>query len=67
DIEERYPDIAVWDGRVGIYEGLPEMLDEFIESMYEKGFWRAGRKKIVSALDRNRKNSLKEKQPKEED
>jgi hypothetical protein len=66
DIEETYPDIAMWDGRVGIYEGLPGMLDGFIEGMYEKGFWKNGQKKIKSLFNGNNKNNSVDKPPKDE-
>jgi hypothetical protein len=57
DIEERYPEIKNWDGTVGEYKGLPEMLGAFVKGSYEKGFWRAGPKRIKTLLDERQKNN----------
>ncbi|TET89103.1 MAG: DNRLRE domain-containing protein [Methanomassiliicoccales archaeon] len=57
DIEEKYPDVEKWDGKVGAYKDLPEMLGRFSKGTYEKGFWKTGQKKIRSLLDRNQKNN----------
>jgi hypothetical protein len=58
DIEERYPEIKDWDGTVGEFEGLPDMLGAFVKGTYEKGFWRAGPKRIKTLLDDRQKNNL---------
>jgi hypothetical protein len=57
DIEERYPEIESWDGTVGEFKGLPEMLGAFIKGTYEKGFWRTGQKRIKTLLDERQKNN----------
>ncbi|UCD91750.1 MAG: hypothetical protein JSV43_05780, partial [Methanobacteriota archaeon] len=57
DIEEKYPEIEHWDGKVGEYKDLPEILGKFSKGSYEKGFWKTGQKRIRSLLDRNNKNN----------
>lgn len=67
DIEEKYPEVEHWDGKVGIYEDLPEMLGRFSKGTYEKGFWKTGQKKIRSLLDRNNKNNSNNNSSKKKD
>jgi hypothetical protein len=66
DVEEKYPEIEHWDGKVGAYEDLPEMLGRFSKGTYEKGFWKTGQKKIRSLMDRNN-NSKNNSSRKEKD
>jgi hypothetical protein len=64
DVEERYPEIKDWDGTVGEYKGLPEMLGAFVKGTYEKGFWRAGPKRIKTLLDERQKGNSNHKSKK---
>jgi hypothetical protein len=57
DVEERYPEIEKWDGTVGEFKGLPEMLGAFVKGTYEKGFWRTGPKRIRTLLDDRQKGN----------
>lgn len=57
DVEERYPGIEDWDGTVGAFKGLPEMLGAFVKGTYEKGFWRTGQKRIKTLLDERQKGN----------
>ena len=64
DVEERYPEIEDWDGTVGVFEGLPEMLGVFVKGTYEKGFWRTGPKRIRTLLNGRQKGNSNKKSKK---
>ena len=64
DVEERYPEIEDWDGTVGAFKGLPEMLGAFVKGTYEKGFWRTGPKRIKTLLDERQKGNSNNKSKK---
>ncbi|MEE9223480.1 MAG: hypothetical protein V3U51_01890, partial [Thermoplasmata archaeon] len=64
DVEERYPEIEDWDGTVGAFKGLPEMLGAFVKGTYEKGFWRTGSRRIKTLLDDRQKSNSNNKSKK---
>ncbi|MCK4443380.1 MAG: hypothetical protein KAW09_02475, partial [Thermoplasmata archaeon] len=57
DIEERYPEIEDWDGTVGAFKGLPDMMGAFVKGTYEKGFWKSGSDKIKTLLNSRQRNN----------
>ncbi len=64
DIEERYPEIEYWDGTVGAFKGLPEMLGAYVKGSYDKGFWRTGSNRLKAAVSERKKGNQNSKSKK---